>query len=126
MKTLLSIALVAGSLSSCILMPEYWDLKEQQQIQPELTAVAAQKTGEVQVLKGRVDKKKAEVDKLNASIRRKQRQIEELRMKQQQALIAAAQDGAVEPDDLSALRAEIEKKKKELEKLQHDVDILKD
>ena len=126
MKTLLSIALVAGSLSSCILMPEYWDLKEQQQIQPGLSAVAAQKTGEVQVLKGRVDKKKAEVDKLNASIRRKQRQIEELRMKQQQALIAAAQDGAVEPDDLSALRAEIEKKQKELEKLQHDVDILKD
>ena len=126
MKTSLTIGLVAGSLSSCILMPEYWDLKEQQQIQPELTAVAAQKTGEVQVLKGQVDKKKDEVDKLNASIRRKQRQIEELRMKQQQALIAAAQDGAVESDDLSALKAEIEKKQKELEKLQRDVVILKD
>lgn len=128
MKTFLPIVLVVSSLSSCIFMPEYWALKEQQQIQPQLQAEAEQKGAEVAKLQEVYKQKEQEKKALEASINKKKREIaalerriaqREQELREQQRQLELAQSGV--PIDEVAEKAEIEKMKEEVEAKRREV-----
>ena len=90
MKNLIPLVVITSSFSSCILYPEYWECKEQEQIQESLEAPYAESQEEVAKLKARVDGLNREIAVLkrrmavlqaqqvdNSELREMERQLEE-------------------------------------------------
>ena len=102
MKNLIPLVVITSSFSSCILYPEYWECKEQEQIQESLEVPYAESQEEVAKMQARVDGLNREIAVLkrrkaalqaqqvdNSELREMERQLEEktAKLKEYQRLL---------------------------------------
>ena len=109
---IVSFLVVASALSSCILMPEYWEVKKQQQIQADLNAKLAQNDVQLGIARAKVSQLKSEIN----ALQKKLRQQLAKRRAEAEATASAAADEA----EIARLKQEIENRKQELRKLYKD------
>lgn len=108
----ISLGCVASVLSSCILMPEYWEVKEQQQIQAELNAKLAQTDVQLGIARAKDAQLKSEINALEKKLSQQRAK----RRAEAEATASAAADEA----EIARLKQEIENRKQELRKLYKD------
>ncbi len=108
----ISLGCVASVLSSCILMPEYWEVKEQQQIQAELNAKLAQTDVQLGIARAKDAQLKSEINALEKKLSQQRAK----RRAEAEATASAADDEA----EIARLKQEIESRKQELRKLYKD------
>lgn len=113
---IVSFLVVASALSSCILMPEYWEVKKQQQIQADLNAKLAQNDVQLGIARAKVSQLKSEINALQKKLR------QQLAKRKAAAEAAAAESAAAAADaaEIEKLKQEIEIRKQELRKLYKD------